>query len=162
LHAALTRKGGVHELLNQPARWELLLRTVQAELTQARRLMAGAEGNLDSEITQRLAGVGQQLAGGPGEFPPGLRLEPIRPDRATSVKVGIDYETSAQEYPRVFAGFGALTQDPEAVATRVAASPIKEQLVAALDDWAWVTFRFKRKDLAGKLLAVTRRVAPDA
>ena len=40
-------------------------------------------------------------------------------------------------------------------------SPIKEQLVAALDDWAWVAFVLRNNDLAEQLLAVARQAAPD-
>ncbi len=163
LHAALKKRGGVQELLNQPGRWELFLRTAQAELTQARRLLAGAEGKLGAEVTQAVDRLAQQLAGDEADYRLALRLEKIRLERATWVKDAFDFRTAAEEYPRAFAGFGDLTQDPEAVAARLAASPIKEQLVAALDDWAWVAYyRLKRKDLLAQLLAVARRVGTDA
>src|SRR5262249_27219120 len=90
------------------------------------------------------------------------RLEKIRLDRATWVEGGFDYRTAAEEYPKAFAGFGVLSQNPEAAAACVRASPIKEQLVAALDDWAFVAGAVKRKDLSEALLAVVRLAAPDA
>src|SRR5262249_36252486 len=37
LHAVLKKPGGVQQLLNQPARWDLFLQTAQAELAQVRR-----------------------------------------------------------------------------------------------------------------------------
>ncbi|HYT95334.1 MAG TPA: tetratricopeptide repeat protein, partial [Gemmataceae bacterium] len=161
LRTVLKKKGGVQELLNQPARWELFLRTAQAELTQARRLLAGAEGKLDAKGTQALARLEQRLAGDEADYRLAVRLEKIRLDRATWVRGGFDYSTAATEYSRAFVGFGILTQNPETAAARVAASPIKEQLVAALDDWAWVAEVTKRNDLLEQLLAVARRAAPD-
>src|SRR5262249_21297387 len=103
LHAALKKKGGVQELLNQPAHWELFLRTAQAELTPARRLMAGAEGKLDAEVTQALARLEQRLAGDEADHRLALRLEKIRLDRATWIKGAFDYRTAAEEYPKAFA-----------------------------------------------------------
>src|SRR5262249_1703235 len=38
LHAILKKPGGVQQLLNQPARWELFIKTAEGELAQARRL----------------------------------------------------------------------------------------------------------------------------
>src|SRR5262249_21160634 len=40
-------------------------------------------------------------------------------------------------------------------------SPIKEQLVAALDDWAFLSFSIPQRDTAEQLLALARQVAPD-
>src|SRR5262249_6939708 len=147
LHAVLRKQGGVQELLNQPARWELYLRTAQAELTQARRLTARTEGDLDTELTQTLDRLEQQLARDEADYRLARRLEKIRLDRATWVAHDFDYRTAAEEYPKVFASFGVLTEKPEAGAARLAASPIKEQLVAAVDDWAWVAALSRRKDL---------------
>src|SRR5262249_34871915 len=50
LHAVLKKPGGVLALLNQPTRWELFLKTAQAELTQARVLLAGAEGKVGAPV----------------------------------------------------------------------------------------------------------------
>jgi serine/threonine protein kinase len=171
LHAELKKKGGVQELLNQPARWTLFLRTAQAELAQARRLLAGAEGNLDAKVTRALARLEQRLAGDEADYRLALHLEKIRLDRATWVQGAFDDRTAAAQYPRALAGFGVLTRPPATAAARLAASPIKEQLVAALYDWAQVTAgtraegesrRKERKERIVQLLAVARRAAPDA
>src|SRR5262249_56521916 len=61
LHAILKKPGGVQLLLNQPARWELLIRTAQGELAQAQRLAARAEGSLDAEWTGAMDELAQQL-----------------------------------------------------------------------------------------------------
>jgi len=47
------------------------------------------------------------------------------------------------------------------VAARLRSSPIHEQLVAALDDWAVVAFVLRNEPLAEQLLAVARQAAPD-
>jgi serine/threonine protein kinase/tetratricopeptide (TPR) repeat protein len=164
LHAALKKKGGVQELLNQPARWQLFLRTAQSELAQARRLLAGAQGKLHPEVTLALARLEQQLARDEADYRLAVRLEKICLDQAIWVKVTFDYRTAAEEYPRALADFRVLDRNPEAAAARLATSPIKERLVAALDDWAWVACEvagLKRNDVSEQLLAVARRAAPD-
>src|SRR5262249_31612787 len=90
-----------------------------------------------------------------------LRLEKIRMDRATWVEGGFDHRKAADEYPKAFAGLAVLNDDPVAVAARLGSSPIKDQLVAALDDWAWVAFLLHKEELAEQLLAVARQAAPD-
>jgi serine/threonine protein kinase len=68
LHAELRQPGGLRELLEHPSRWELLLQKAQAELMQARTLMARAEGNLDVEVTQALAQLEEQLANDEADY----------------------------------------------------------------------------------------------
>ena len=151
----------MQQLLNQPARWELLIKTAQGELAQARRLAVRAEGSLDAEWTQAMDKLEQQLTSDQADYDLALRLEKIRLDRATWVEGGFDYRKAADEYPKAFAGFAVLSDDPAAVAARLRSSPIKDQLVAALDDWAWIAFYLRNRDLAEQLLAVARQAAPD-
>jgi tetratricopeptide (TPR) repeat protein/serine/threonine protein kinase len=163
LHAVLKNQGGVQELLNQPARWTLFLKSAQAEVVQARRLLARAEGDVATQLTQGLDRLEQELADDEADYRLALRLEKIRQDRATWVKGEFGYRTAAEEYPKAFAGLGVLTQNPRAAAARVAVSPIKEQLVAALDDWALVVAVTSRERARiEQLLAVARLAAPDA
>src|SRR5262249_52992655 len=51
LHAVLQQPGGVQELLNQPARWEVYLKTAQTELQRAKAIADGADGRLGAEWT---------------------------------------------------------------------------------------------------------------
>jgi serine/threonine protein kinase len=162
LHAILKSSGGVQQLLNQPARWELFLKTAQGELAQARRLAARAEGGLDAELTQGMDELKQQLTSDQADYDLARRLEKARMDRAmTSVEGRFDYRKSAETYRQALAGFGVLNDDPAAVATRLGSSRIKEQLVAALDDWAVVAFSIRQRGTAEQLLALARQVAPD-
>jgi tetratricopeptide (TPR) repeat protein len=161
LHAILKKPGGVQQLLNQPARWELLIKTARGELAQAQRLAARAEGSLDAEGTQAMDELAKQLTTYEGDYELALRLEKIRLDRATWVQGRFNNRKAADDYPKALAGFAVLSHDPAAVAARVASSPIKDQLVAALDDWALVASSLGKSDLAEQLLARARQAAPD-
>jgi tetratricopeptide (TPR) repeat protein/serine/threonine protein kinase len=161
LHALLKKPGGVQELLNQPARWELFLKTAQGKLAQAQRLAVRAEGDLDAELTQAMERLEQQLTSDQADYDLARHLEKVRMDWATLVDGRFDSRKSAEEYRQAFAGFGVLNDDPTTVSARLVASPIKEQLVAALDDWAFLSFLIPQRDTAERLLALARQVAPD-
>jgi serine/threonine protein kinase/tetratricopeptide (TPR) repeat protein len=161
LQSLLRKRGGVQDLLNQAARWELLIRTAQAELEQARRLTARAEGAVDAELTRALDELGERLTADDDDRLLALRLETIRLDRATWVGHSFDNRRGAEEYPRALTGFGVLNDEPAAVAARLRASPIREQLVAAVDDWAFVAFGLGERGVAVRLLAVAQLAAPD-
>jgi tetratricopeptide (TPR) repeat protein len=88
------------------------------------------------------------------------RLDAIRMDRATRLQVGrIDTSTSEREYEEAFraAGLAAPDDDEANVAARVADSPVKDALLAALDDWARVADGAKR----ARAFGIARRVDPD-
>jgi tetratricopeptide (TPR) repeat protein/tRNA A-37 threonylcarbamoyl transferase component Bud32 len=161
LHAILTKPGGVQELLNQPARWELFIKTAQAELAQAQRLAVRAEGSLDAESTAAINRLENQLTSDQTDYDLALRLEKIRLDRATWVMGERDHRMAADEYPKALAGFAVLKEDGATVAAGLRSSPINEQLVAALDDWARWAFGLGNEPLAEQLLAVARQAAPD-
>src|SRR5262249_26106668 len=75
LHAVLKKQGGVQELLNQPARWELFRMTARGELAHARRLLARAEGDVDAELTRGLDRLEQQLTSDEADYRLALRVE---------------------------------------------------------------------------------------
>ncbi len=88
------------------------------------------------------------------------RLDAIRMSRGTFVQGGgIDYEESSRAYAAAFreAGLGDMGEDPERVTDRLAASPIRRAIVAALDDWAACAAALPR----WWILAVARRMDPD-
>jgi eukaryotic-like serine/threonine-protein kinase len=161
LHTILKKSGGVQQLLNQPARWELLIKTAQGELAQAQQSAVRTEGRLDAESTQEMNRLEQQIASDQADYDLALRLEKIRLDRATVVNGKFDIRKAADEYSKAFDDLAVLKDDPGAVAARLAPSPIKDQLVAALDDWAWVAFTLREPALAEQLLALARHLAPD-
>src|SRR5262249_8680752 len=125
----------------------------------------------DTQLTQGLDRLEQQLAADEADYRLALRLEKIRLDRGTWVAGAFDNRTAVEEYSKALAGFGGLTQSREVAAARLAASPIKEQLVGALDDWAHVgVIEVKGNsqeqlravlDLGRQLTAVARKAMPD-
>src|SRR5262249_27672311 len=129
LHVMLKKHGGVQELLNQPARWELFIKTAQGELAQARRLAGSGDGGLDVELTEGLDRLEQQLTNDKADYGLGRRLEKIRLDRAPSWEAGeFDSRTAAGKYSKALAGFAPLPDEPAAVVARITSCPIKEQL----------------------------------
>jgi tetratricopeptide (TPR) repeat protein/tRNA A-37 threonylcarbamoyl transferase component Bud32 len=155
LHRQLKRPGGVQELLNQPARWELFLKTAAGELAQARTLALRIEKSHDARFTSAMVKLEEQLARDQAEYELALRLENIRLD--------VEERLATAEYPQAFADFRILNDDPAAVASRIASSPIREQLVAALDGWAFWAFQKHRDEaLAARLLEVARGAAPES
>jgi tetratricopeptide (TPR) repeat protein len=161
LHAILKKPGGVQELLNQPARWELYLKTAQGELVQARRLAVCAEGSLDAELTTAMDRFQQQVASDQVDYDLALRLERIRLDRATLAVNKFDQRSPMAEYQKAFARFGVLGDDPVVAAARLSSSPIREQLVAGLDTWAFCAFNVWDYGLAERLLTLARQAAAD-
>jgi tetratricopeptide (TPR) repeat protein/tRNA A-37 threonylcarbamoyl transferase component Bud32 len=91
------------------------------------------------------------------------RLEEIRLQRATIVEGKFNNAGVASDYAAAFRKYGLdMVGDPAALARRVGASPVREQLVAALDDWAWAA-AFHQRDVktCKRLLAVARAADPD-
>jgi serine/threonine protein kinase/Flp pilus assembly protein TadD len=87
-------------------------------------------------------------------------LEAIRLSRGYGVQGdNIDYAESSRRYVVAFLewGLGDLWEDPDRVAARLNASPIREALVAALDDWAACA----NKEVRDWVLRVARRMDPD-
>jgi tetratricopeptide (TPR) repeat protein len=88
------------------------------------------------------------------------RLDTIRLKRSAIVAGQYDDRGADRDYAATFrdAGLGAAREEAEAVAARLRASAVCEQLVAAVDDWAAVTKDAKRR---AWLLEVARRGDPD-
>jgi serine/threonine-protein kinase len=162
LQSVLQKRGGVQELLNQPSRWQFLAQSARSEITQARRLAARAERPLEAKLMQDMDQLAEQLKRDDGDRLLALRLEEIRMDKSMVVQGKFDFRTVADEYPRALAATQILHDDPTAVAARLASSAIKEQLLAALDDWAFVAFRLGDQGVAERVLATARATAPDS
>lgn len=169
LHAMLEKPGGVQSLLNQPARWEVFLGSAQAELGRAKLLAAGVDGQLAADLSLWLAKLDQELANDSADYGLARRLENIRLkhlEQSLGAEWKHNHPESAQEYADAFAaaGLSALQNSASELATHVAKSAIKEQLLAALDDWALHASRQPEPDereLVGQLLAVARIADPD-
>jgi serine/threonine protein kinase/tetratricopeptide (TPR) repeat protein len=161
LHSQLRKPGGVQELINRPDRWELFLKATRGELIQAQRLAAHAGINLDAELTQSIDRLDGHLASDQADYDMALQLEQIRADGASQDGTRWDARSVAEQYRRALAGVGVLDDDSAAVAARLGASPIKEQFVAVLDDWAFQAFEMSDQRMVERLLTLARQVAPD-
>jgi tetratricopeptide (TPR) repeat protein len=132
--------------LRQQAHWG----EAQAVLEQARQALGG--GGPD-DLRSRLDVAGTELA---------LvnRLDAIRQRRATWVKGHFDNRGAAQGYADAFeaAGLGKVGDEAATVAARVRASGVRGPLIAALDDWAFVTTQVATHSW---LLEVARQADPD-
>jgi tetratricopeptide (TPR) repeat protein len=88
------------------------------------------------------------------------RLEAIRLKRSAIVEGKVNDRIAEPSYAAAFREAGLVVEgdEPEAVAARLRASAVREQLVAALDDWATLTHDPERRLW---LLEVSRRADPD-
>jgi eukaryotic-like serine/threonine-protein kinase len=141
----------------------------EADLSESEGLRNRGEFKASAEVLQRAR---DRL----GEFvPPKLRdrlraafenlelvtrLESIRLSRVVIVQGRQNRARSDRDYTEEFraAGLAAVGDDPAAVAARLAASPVKRELVAALDDWAVCTDDVPRRTW---LMDVARKADPD-
>jgi serine/threonine-protein kinase len=132
--------------LQQQARWK----EARVALEQAdNQLGPGGAADLRQRLEQARKGL--ELV---------AELDRIRLEHATIVNGQMDVATADQHYAEAFAGAGVVAGqgDEEEAAARVRNSAIREQLVAALDDWAVLTRDPRRQ---AWLSAVARRADPD-
>jgi tetratricopeptide (TPR) repeat protein len=92
------------------------------------------------------------------------RLDDVRMKRSTWIaepggKGRFDLAGAVRDYPEAFrfAGLDVLGADPGAVAAAVAGSPVRAELVAALDDWSALPLDDSIRD---RILGVLRRADP--
>jgi eukaryotic-like serine/threonine-protein kinase len=163
LHQILRKKGGVFGLLNQPDKWQAHLQGAQAALDRARALLAGAGEAVDPELAHKALALEPLLLADAGDKKLALALEKIREDQAMVVEGRLNVMGADAAYQKTLAhaGFDVLNGDPHVVADRIACSLIKEQLVAALDDWSHARTRFPSQKPVARLLQVARLAAPD-
>jgi serine/threonine-protein kinase len=128
--------------LRQQARWA----EAEAVLEQAQeRLGEGGPDDLQQRVGQARADLGLVR-----------QLDAARLKAATWIEGQFDNAGAERDYAAAFRQ-AQLGQPGDEVAERLRASAVKAQLVAALDDWAWMTAERRR----AWLLAVARRADPD-
>jgi Flp pilus assembly protein TadD len=132
--------------LRQRARWG----EARAVLEQVRqRLGAPQAEDLRSQVEQAEADLALVD-----------RLDAARLKASMLMEGQFDKASAAREYEAAFreSGIGAETEAAEVVAERIRASAVREQLVAAVDDWA---LRVQEPERRAWLLAVARAADPD-
>jgi superkiller protein 3 len=124
----------------------------QARWAEARAVLEQAEGRLGEGGPEELRG---RLERARRDLDLVARLDAIRLKRATLVEGWFDHAGADRDYAAAFreAGLGEVGQNPEDVAARVRASAVREELVTALDDWA---FNLGRGERLRWVLAVAR------
>ncbi len=162
LHALLKKPSGVFELLNRAENWQARIRIAEAALDRADALLDRAGEDHDSELAREVSGLRTRLRQDDADRLLALRLEKIRLDRAAWVDGRIDNARAAAEYLKVWSEAGVAVTNADAAVATIGSSPIKEQLVAALDDWARTVFDLKQERLTEQVHAVARRAAPDS
>jgi tetratricopeptide (TPR) repeat protein len=127
--------------------------------TEARAVLAQAEGRLDEADTRDLRG---RLRQAQADLELAARLESNALERMDLIRGKSHYAVVAAEYAAAFrsARLAAADEaaDAEAVAARIHGSAIRDQLVAALDDWSLVTADAR---LRARLSRIARRADPD-
>jgi serine/threonine-protein kinase len=164
LHGRLAKPGGVARLLNRPGEWQQLIATMRANLKTARELQTGAEGSVADKLRRQLAKLKSWVAKDEADRQLAWSLEKVREDSAATLGHGFNFGVALQDYPQLFqkAGLGPRPGQENALAARLRQSPIKEQLVAALDDWALASWRLNdQQQLYRYLLSVARLADPD-
>jgi serine/threonine-protein kinase len=90
-------------------------------------------------------------------------LESVRESYPLDPIGDVDYQRRAQEYVTAFEHVGLrIDGDAEPVAASIRASAIRDQLVAALEDRAFVAFMLKDAPLVEQLLRIARSADPGA
>jgi serine/threonine-protein kinase len=153
----------------QARRTEHLRRGVEAALTDVGRLQrearwAEARAVLDQADRRLEDGGPDDLRERAGRARRDLelvsRLDAIRLGKAAVAGGKFDFRGANEGYEKAFrdAGLGAPGDDPQVVADRVRASGLRDELVAALDDWVTCAGGGDRLDWT---LEVVRRADPD-
>ncbi len=155
LHAILQKPGGVFTLLNEPARWQAHVEGATAALDRARVLLANADGAVDPQLSMGIANLHALLDRDEEDRKLANYLDAIRMEH-------VGWAWTVQAYGKALPDVTAKTADAATVAARFTAAPIKEQLLATLDNWALTAWAVDTdKDLVPHLLDIARRMAPD-
>jgi serine/threonine-protein kinase len=161
LHAQLRRPGGVFRLLDKPGDWQHQIEVARQELQRAQDLTGGAEEPVAQELQLRIRALQAQLRQDEADRQLALDLDQVRQERSTHLMGKLNYTLAQRKYPEVFRRAGLEVEAgavPE-LARRLGQSPVREQLAAALDDWALVSTN--QKQLAERLLEIARSADPD-
>jgi serine/threonine-protein kinase len=135
----------------------------EAGLLAGQQKWAEARAALD-RADELLAGAAEAVRGRARRMRNDVKLaeslEDIRQEEATGRAGFYDDSRADKRYAEAFAGYGIDVEalGPDEAAARIGKQAIREQLTAALDDWA-----ARRKTPAGRapLLAAARRADPD-
>jgi tetratricopeptide (TPR) repeat protein len=163
LQKKLRAPGGVFKLLNTPAEWSSQLERAKLSLKHAQALAKNTNGILGGPLDKQMRALQEGLRSDEDDFQLALALEKVRQDKAAEVNGRIDHAGAARAYTMVFQKAKLVLPEGEVgvLAGRIQQSPIREQLLAALDDWALAAWLKREPKLLQQLLAVSRRADSD-
>jgi serine/threonine protein kinase/Flp pilus assembly protein TadD len=160
LHEGLVDAQKVRWLLGDLQRWKKKLDEVQGYWQQGQKLADSDPELLGPELLEGLQSLKRNLQAGELDWRFAARLDEIRLKAATPFDGKFDPHAAAPEYGEAFQqeGWHIKESDAADIAQRLAATPIRYALVAALDDWASLT---RDRELGVKLLEIARQADPD-
>ena len=163
LQTSLRTPGGTDRYLNDPSHWQGKLQSLKADIRHAQRIVKLAKLSLPTRM-QTLKRWESRLKKSQTEYAFAKKLEQIRMNRSAIVHGSFDYATARKEYAKAFEDVELVTSEGREAATAKAIrkSPIREQIVAALDDWAMVAHFMKQHQLQKQLLNIARLSDEDA
>jgi tetratricopeptide (TPR) repeat protein len=164
LHQRLAEKGGVFGLLNRPADWKYRIDLAREAWHHARKLADNPDEPVGPELREEIDALQAALDQDEAEFRVALELEEVREARSVELMEGFpNYLLNLQRYPAAFRKVGLVPRPGReaALAELVRRSPIREQLLAGLDDWAHASWWLGQPERAGLLQRVARRADPD-
>src|SRR5262249_28040487 len=152
------------ELLDRPAEWSRHRQAARAAVQQARVVAQSADGLADGSLNGEIERAEASLNADDAEYRLALALGQARLGRATSVERQYDHASAIAAYGRAFGQLEPWSEQSDMItlAEKIRKSPIREQLVAALDDWSLSAWLIGNEDLTGRLLALARQTDPDA
>jgi serine/threonine-protein kinase len=132
----------------------------QARWAEAEAALVLALSRLDQEGTDDLR---QRLAQARTNLRLVKRLNDIRLQQATLIEGRDNNRGAAADYAKAFAEYGldVLAGEKGEVARQIATSPIHEQLLAGLDDWALVLYLQDDINPLKRVLEVAQQADPD-
>ena len=109
-----------------------------------------------------LSAVAERVRRGRADLRFAERLNRISEDKALIVEGKLNKNAAPAAYARAFTAHGieVFAPDADGVARRIDASPIREELVAALDDWAFTERDPSRRSRLWRLTAAVKRHEP--
>jgi superkiller protein 3 len=163
LQALLARPGGVHQLLASPETWKSLLARRGQLLKMARFLEDLVDGKIDPKLAADIKDLERKLHEDEADYRLALLFEQVRLNRSVVAEGKLNDALASREYPKAFAeaGVDVVKGDAAKVADGIRRSAVKEQMIAALDDWALSAWLLGKKDLQQRLLSLARTVDPD-
>jgi serine/threonine-protein kinase len=155
--------GGVFELLNRSEAWEAKVKIAETSLEKGEELCRNNEDESLAEQVKEVSRLRTMIQNNQADRILAEKLEQIRLDKVKDlVRNRIDNKKALQRYSIAFKDASMPIVDRILTATKISLSPIKEQLVASLDDWAFSAFSLNEDTLAEQILAVARSAAPDS